>query len=60
MKRKNYIHMCVYVCRCMNHFAVHLKLTQCCKSTMLLKKKVPLTLAVSPMSRNFACLIAVS
>ena len=52
--------MCVYVYRYMNHFAVHLKLTQCCKSTILLKKKVPLTLAVSPTSRNFACLVAVS
>ena len=52
--------MCVYVYRYMNNFAVHLKLTQCCKSTILLKKKVPLTLAVSPTSRNFACLVAVS
>ena len=35
-----YICVCVCVCVCMNHFAIHLKLTQHCKSTILqLKKK---------------------
>ena len=38
-----YIYMCVCVCVCiyiyLNHFAVHLKLTQHCKSTVLQFKK---------------------
>ena len=34
-----YMCVCVCVCVCMNHFAIHLKLTQHCKSTILQFKK---------------------
>ena len=39
------IYMCVYIYVCVNHFAVHQKLTQHCKSTILQfkKKKYPLS-----------------
>ena len=30
-----YIYIYIYVCVCVNHFAVHLKLTQHCKSTIV-------------------------